>query len=140
MGKSNYLHEQTVSINHNSTSEGATPLKLDMHIEDIPLKMCAKYGTHTGTICIYNCTRAKNNFRQIALTSLVMKCFERLVKRYIVLQTQHLTGPLQFAYQTSRRLVGAILTQLHLLRNQRQMLRFYMWTSYPLLSLFNTVF
>ncbi len=43
-----------------------------------------------------------NDFQPIALTSLVMKCFERLVKRYIILQTQHLMDPLQFAYQASR--------------------------------------
>lgn len=37
--------------------------------------------------------------RPIALTSLVMKSFEHLVKKYIVSVTQHLIDPLQFAYQ-----------------------------------------
>ncbi len=58
---------------------------------------------------------APNDFQPIALTSLVMKCFERLVKRYFILQTQHLMDPLQFAYQASRGVESAILTLLHLL-------------------------
>lgn len=42
MRKWNYLHEPTDSINHNSTSEDATTLKLG--IEGIPLVKCAKFG------------------------------------------------------------------------------------------------
>lgn len=56
-----------------------------------------------------------NDYRPIALTSLVMKCFEQLVKRYIVSETQHLLDPLQFAYQASRGVEDAIGTLLHLL-------------------------
>lgn len=56
-----------------------------------------------------------NDFRPIALTSLVMKCFERLVKRYLISQTQHLLDPMQFAYQASRGVEDAIATLLHLL-------------------------
>ncbi len=72
---------------------------------------------------IYNCTRAKNSQSHRAqqlssnstdmLTLLVVKCFERLVKRYIVSQIQHLTDPLQFAYQATRGVEDAILTLLH---------------------------
>lgn len=56
-----------------------------------------------------------SDFRPIALTSLVMKCFERLVKKYILSKTQHLLDPLQFAFQESRGVEDAIATLLHLL-------------------------
>lgn len=42
-----------------------------------------------------------NDFRPIALTSLVMKSFERLVKKHIVSEIEHLIDPLQFAHQVS---------------------------------------
>jgi len=44
-----------------------------------------------------------------------MKCFERLVKRHLISQTQHLLDPMQFAYQASRGVEDAIATLLHLL-------------------------
>lgn len=56
-----------------------------------------------------------NDFPLIALTSSVVKCLERLIKRYIVFQTHHLMDPLQFAYQASRGVEDAILTLMHLL-------------------------
>jgi len=43
-----------------------------------------------------------NDFRPIALTSLVMKSFEKLVKENIILRTNPLLDPLQFAYRTNR--------------------------------------
>jgi hypothetical protein len=55
-----------------------------------------------------------NHYRPIALTSLVMKCFERIVKKYILPRINHLLDPLQFAYQSSRGVDDAILTLLHL--------------------------
>lgn len=58
-----------------------------------------------------------NDYRPIALTSLVMKSFEHLVKKYIVSVTQHLIDPLQFAYQASRGVEDAITTVLHLLHS-----------------------
>ena len=43
-----------------------------------------------------------------------MKCFERIVKKYILPRINHLLDPLQFAYQSSRGVDDAILTLLHL--------------------------
>ena len=43
-----------------------------------------------------------------------MKCFERIVKKYILPRINHLLDPLPFAYQSSRGVDDAILTLLHL--------------------------
>ena len=56
-----------------------------------------------------------SDFRPIALTSLIMKCFECLVKKFILSNTQHLLDPLQFAYQASRGVDDAIATLLHII-------------------------
>ncbi len=58
-----------------------------------------------------------SDFRPIALTSLVMKCFERLVKKFISSKTQHILDPLQFAYQASRGVDDAIATLLHIVHS-----------------------
>ena len=54
-----------------------------------------------------------NDFRPVALTSIVMKCFERLVLRTIQTQTKHALDPLQFAYKANRSTDDATLTLLH---------------------------
>ncbi len=43
-----------------------------------------------------------NDFRPVALTSLVMKCFEKFVRDELLLKTQNLLDLLQFAYQARR--------------------------------------
>lgn len=43
-----------------------------------------------------------NDFRPVALTSTVMKQFEKLVKTEILAKTKHLLDPLQFAYREHR--------------------------------------
>ena len=39
-----------------------------------------------------------NDFRPVALTSLIMKSFEKIIKTTIMTRTYHLSDPLQFAY------------------------------------------
>lgn len=56
-----------------------------------------------------------SDFGPIALTLLVMKYFERLVKKYIISKAQHLLDRLQLASQESRGVEDAIATFLHLL-------------------------
>lgn len=51
-----------------------------------------------------------SDFGPIALTLLVMKYFERLVKKHIIPKTQHLLDRLQFAVQESRGVEDAIAT------------------------------
>lgn len=55
-----------------------------------------------------------DDFRPVALTSLVMKCLEKLVKRQIMHKTESSLDPLQFAYRNKRGIEDAVATLLHL--------------------------
>ncbi|KAK3529508.1 hypothetical protein QTP70_031750, partial [Hemibagrus guttatus] len=55
-----------------------------------------------------------NDYRPVALTPIVMKCFERLVMRHIKTQLPPSLDPLQFAYHPNRSTDNAITTTLHL--------------------------
>ncbi|KAK1783969.1 hypothetical protein P4O66_004634, partial [Electrophorus voltai] len=55
-----------------------------------------------------------NDYRPIALTSIIMKCFERLVMRHIKTQLPPSLDPLQFAYRSNRSTDDAISATLHL--------------------------
>ncbi|KAK2899377.1 hypothetical protein Q8A73_012506 [Channa argus] len=55
-----------------------------------------------------------NDYRPIALTPIVMKCFERLVMRHIRTQLPTSMDPMQFAYRPNRSTDDAISTTLHL--------------------------
>ena len=41
---------------------------------------------------------ANNDYRPVALTSIVMKCFERIIKKILLDYVSQLLDPLQFAY------------------------------------------
>ena len=56
-----------------------------------------------------------NNFRPVALASLVMKTLEKLIKNEISLQVEELLDPLQFAYRAGRGVEDATVTLLHFL-------------------------
>ncbi len=56
-----------------------------------------------------------NDFRPVALTSLVMKCFEKFVRDELLLKTQSLLDPLQFAYQARREVEDASSTLLNVI-------------------------
>ncbi|KAK3543060.1 hypothetical protein QTP70_010552 [Hemibagrus guttatus] len=55
-----------------------------------------------------------NDYRPVALTPIVMKCFERLVMRHIKTQLPPSLDPLQFAYRPNCSTDDAITTTLHL--------------------------
>ncbi|KAI4872612.1 hypothetical protein NFI96_024597, partial [Prochilodus magdalenae] len=55
-----------------------------------------------------------NDYRPVALTPIIMKCFERLVMRHIKGQLPPSLGPLQLAYRPNRSTDGAITTTLQL--------------------------
>ncbi len=55
--------------------------------------------------------------RPIALTSLVMKSFEKLIKRELTFRTNCLLDPLQFAYRLNREVQDATVTVLNLILN-----------------------
>ncbi|KAK0148465.1 RNA-directed DNA polymerase from mobile element jockey [Merluccius polli] len=54
-----------------------------------------------------------NDYRPVALTSVVMKAFERLVLSYLKASTDHLMDPLQFGYRPNRSVDDAINIALH---------------------------
>ncbi|KAK3514821.1 hypothetical protein QTP70_032527, partial [Hemibagrus guttatus] len=56
-----------------------------------------------------------NDHRPVALTSVVMKSFERLVLAYLKNITGPLLDPLQFAYQANRSMDDAVNMGLHLI-------------------------
>ncbi|KAK1786349.1 hypothetical protein P4O66_018038, partial [Electrophorus voltai] len=55
-----------------------------------------------------------NDYRPIALTSIIMKCFKRLVMRHIKTQLPASLDPLQFVYHPNRSTDDAISTTFHL--------------------------
>ena len=55
-----------------------------------------------------------NDYRPIALTSTIMKCFERLILRHIKSLLPPTLDPLQFAYRANRSTDDAISSTLHL--------------------------
>ena len=55
-----------------------------------------------------------NDFRPVALTSMIMKQFEKLVKTEILTKTELLLDPLQFAYRANRGVQDATATLLNL--------------------------
>ena len=54
-----------------------------------------------------------NHFRPVALTSIVMKCFERLILSHILPHVQSQLDPYQFAYRSRRGTDDAIACLLH---------------------------
>ena len=54
-----------------------------------------------------------NDYRPIALTSVIMKCFERLVKDHITSTLPDTLDPLQFAYSPNGSTDDAIAIALH---------------------------
>lgn len=81
-----------------------------------------KMKIHTGVILNLSDISSKrnspkdlNDLRPVALTSLVMKSFEKLLKEEIVMQTEQALDPLQFSYRVHRGLNDAKITLLNLL-------------------------
>jgi hypothetical protein len=54
-----------------------------------------------------------NDYRPVALTSIVMKCFERIILSRLLTFTHSEFDPLQFAYRNNRSTNDATLTLLH---------------------------
>ena len=55
-----------------------------------------------------------NDYRPVTLTPIMMKCFERLVKKHITSMLPPTFDPFQFAYWPNRPTEGAISSALHL--------------------------
>ena len=57
--------------------------------------------------------KSQNDYRPIALTSIAMKCLERIVLYFLKAQTRSHIDPNQFAYQQNRSVEDALLTLMH---------------------------
>ena len=58
--------------------------------------------------------KSLNDYRPVALTSLIMKVFERIVKEALLTAVQADLDPLQFAYRSGRGVDDAISTLLNM--------------------------
>jgi len=56
-----------------------------------------------------------NDYRPVALTSLVMKSFERLIRDFLMNKVQELLDPMQFAYRPNRGVEDATPTLFNFL-------------------------
>ena len=64
-------------------------------------------------IAINNSPSELSDCRPIAITSVVMKCFEKIVLHHSLDLTKGIHDPLQFAYKPNRSIEDAILALLH---------------------------
>ena len=74
---------------------------------DTTIGYFVKLKTYQHVVCLYSIP--------IALTSLLMKSFERIVLKYMLPQVEHLLDPLQFAYRTKRSVEDATLSMLNVI-------------------------
>ena len=58
-----------------------------------------------------------NDYRPVALTSVVMKVLERIILSQLKSATKHLIDPLQFAYRSGRSVDDAVSLLMHYLLN-----------------------
>ena len=81
-----------------------------------------------------------NDFRPVALTSVAMKVFERLILQYLKSVVGHLLDPLQFAYQANRSVDDAVALAVHYILQHLERPRTYcrvLFIDYS--SAFNTI-
>ena len=81
-----------------------------------------------------------NDYRPVALTSVAMKVFERIVLRYLKEVTGHLFDPFQFAYQANRSVDNAVSLGLNFILQHLEKPRSYarvLFVDYS--SAFNTI-
>ncbi len=76
----------------------------------------------------------------MALTSIAMKCLERIVRDIVVEQTKPFIDPQQFAYQAKRGVEDAVITMLHQVYRHLDKPRSYVRTLFiDFSSAFNTI-
>lgn len=56
-----------------------------------------------------------NDFRPVALTSVVMKVFEKIIRNVVMVEIEHQLDPMQSAYRPNRGVEDARLTLLNLI-------------------------
>ena len=81
-----------------------------------------------------------NDYRPVALTSIVMKCFERIMLKYLLQPVSELIDPNQFAYQQNKSVQDAVLYLAHLLFKHTDEAKSYLRVMFvDFSSAFNTI-
>jgi hypothetical protein len=87
------------------------------HIQSLAILVCCPPAVLKMSTIVPVAKKAKvtelNDYRPVALTSVIMKCFERLVKDHITSTLPVTLDPLQFAYRPNRSTDDAITITLH---------------------------
>ncbi len=100
LGYSDHISVMLTDIFNTSLSQAVVPACLkSTSIISVPKK------SHVSCL---------NDYRPIALTPIMMKCFERLVMHHIKSSLPNTMDPFQFAYRPNRSTDDAISTTLHL--------------------------
>jgi len=97
-------------------AEQLAPVFCNIFQRSIALQRFPKLWKEATAVPVPTTTRAVtlNDLRPIALTSLIMKCSEKLVKDELLSKTKDLLDPLQFAYRTKRGVEDATATLLNM--------------------------
>ena len=81
-----------------------------------------------------------NDYRPIALTSVTMKCFEKLIKNMLIEKTQIFADPYQFAYCDKKGVDDALISFLHPIYDHLDKAKSYVRTLFlDFSSAFNTI-
>jgi hypothetical protein len=85
------------------------------HFQPLPDRVCNTYIKQTTIVPVPKKAKVTclNYYCPVALTSVAMKCFERLVMAHINTIIPDILDPLQFAYCPNRSTDGAISITLH---------------------------
>ncbi|KAK1792142.1 hypothetical protein P4O66_001919 [Electrophorus voltai] len=82
-------------------------------VDDPSLTLQTRENTQLPVSCGLASTLHVNDYRPVALISVMMKCFEKLVRDFITSSLPASTDPLQFAYRHNRSTDDAIAHLLH---------------------------
>ena len=81
-----------------------------------------------------------NDFRPIALTCSIMKCFEKIILKCLLKQTSSHLDPMQFAYRQNRGVEDAVSLLLHKVYSHLDTPRSYIRSAFiDFSSAFNTI-
>lgn len=81
-----------------------------------------------------------NDFRPVALTSVLMKILERFVRSEILRMTEGLLDPMQFAYRSKKGVEDVTITLIHLLLKHLEWKRYHSRVLFvDFSSAFNTI-
>jgi len=66
------------------------------------------------------CPREYKNFRPIALTSVIVKCLEKLLLQYLVMTVEDKLDPWQFAYKKGCSTEDSVAALVHIYKKNKK--------------------